>query len=167
VVDLVEKQAGGVPFDPRLAVAKFCGILARYRVKRVAGDAFAGKTFQYDFQREGIGYDVSGRSASDLYEEFEPKLNAGEVELLDDATLIEQLVCLVWRGTKITHEVNGHDDFANAVAGLVHVLAGLHVVSVGPVIVTRGAPDTFGASAEDDTRVPADCRPVLQVDQSS
>jgi len=40
-------------------------------------------------------------------------------------------------------------------------------VMVGPVIVTRGAPDTFGFPAEDDPRVRADCRPVLQVDQSS
>src|SRR5262249_8222183 len=35
VVDLVEKQAGGCPFDPRAAIAKFCDILKRYRLTRV------------------------------------------------------------------------------------------------------------------------------------
>src|SRR5262249_45344596 len=35
VVDLVEKQAGGVPFNPRDAVAKFADILKRYRVSRL------------------------------------------------------------------------------------------------------------------------------------
>jgi hypothetical protein len=49
-------------------------------------------------------------------------LNAGEVELLDSPTLTEQLVCLVWRGSRIDHEPNGHDDHANAAAGAVHIV---------------------------------------------
>lgn len=70
-------------------------------------------------------------SASLLYEKLEPLLNAGEVELLDQPTLIEQLVSLVWRGQKISHEASGHDDWATACA-----LA----VSVARAAITRTTP---------------------------
>jgi hypothetical protein len=136
IVDLVAKQIGSPPFDPRQAVARFAGLLAQYGIHRVAGDAYAGQTFRADFQREGVAYEVRGRSASDLYEALEPKLNAGEVELLDDPVLVEQAICLVWRGGKITHEPNGHDDHVNAVAGLVNTLCGFRAVMVAPIVVT-------------------------------
>ena len=48
-----------------------------------------------------------------------PPLNAGEVELLDVPKLQEQLLTLVTRGARIDHEPNGHDDWANAAAGVV------------------------------------------------
>jgi hypothetical protein len=169
VVDRIEKQAGGVPFDPRQAVLKFCGILAEYGCRQVVGDAYAGVTFRADFAREGITYHVGGlRSASDLYEALEPRLNAGEVELLDDQTLIEQLVCLVWKNTKVTHEAGAHDDYANACAGLVHVLAGSGIMKVGGIVVSGAWPDHFaiGAAEATDPRLPVDCRPVYQADQS-
>jgi hypothetical protein len=141
VVDLVAKQIGAPPFDPRNAVTQFCGMLKDYGIARVSGDAFAGTTFRHDFQARGVSYHVRGRSASDLYEALEPRLNAGEVELLDHATLIEQACCLVWRGGKIGHEPNGHDDHANAVAGLVNVLCdgSANVVSAGCIVVSPQA----------------------------
>ena len=46
---------------------------------------------------------VSSAPASDLYAAFEPKLNAGQVALVDDTLLEQQLLGLVWKGTKITH----------------------------------------------------------------
>jgi hypothetical protein len=49
-------------------------------------------------------------------EKLEPVLNAGELELLHHPTLIEQLVSLIWRGTKIGHENGAHDDHATALA---------------------------------------------------
>ncbi len=54
-----------------------------------------------------------------MYEALEPKLNAGEVELLDLPELQEQLLTLVWRGSRIDHLPGDHDDFANAAAGAV------------------------------------------------
>jgi phage terminase large subunit-like protein len=116
VLDLVAKQIGGVPFNPRNAIGQFCEILQGYKIGKVVGDAFAGQTFRQDFRARGIQYVMRSTSASDLYERIEPALNAGEVELLDSPTLIEQLVSLVWRGSKITHESGGHDDHANAAA---------------------------------------------------
>ena len=54
--------------------------------------------------------------------EFEPKINQGDLELLDISEVIEQAVSLVWRGQKIDHEPGGHDDLINAVALAVDVL---------------------------------------------
>lgn len=125
VLDLCVRQSGRPPFDPRGAVQKFAVLADEYNLKAVHGDAYAGQTFRQDFSRLGITYNVVARplpnakgqpSASDFYEALEPKLNAGEVELLDVPELQEQLLTLVWRGSKITHEPGGHDDFANSAA---------------------------------------------------
>jgi hypothetical protein len=118
VVDLVEKQAGSPPFNPRDAVRKFSTILKSYGIASVSGDSFAGMTFKLEFEQHGITYKPCDRSKSEMYEFLEPILNAGEVVLPDHPTLTEQLVCLVWRGARIDHEPNAHDDFANAVAGV-------------------------------------------------
>jgi hypothetical protein len=120
VVDLVEKQAGGVPFNPRDAVTKFADILKRYRLTRVVGDAYAGQTFRRDFQAHGIRYELSRLTSSELYEALEPRLNAGEVELLDLPILQEQLLTLVQRGSRVTHEHGAHDDWACACSGAIY-----------------------------------------------
>jgi phage terminase large subunit-like protein len=122
VLDLVVKQAGEPPFNPRQAVRKFVEVLRSYRLSRVMGDNFAGRTFAVDFEADGISYDVCSRPKTELYEQLEPALNAGEVELLDEPKLQEQLLTLVVRGTKIDHENNSHDDWANAAAGCVWMI---------------------------------------------
>jgi hypothetical protein len=116
VIDLIAKQIGSPPFNPRNVVGQFCELLKGFHISRVVGDAYGGQTFRQDFAAHGIQYDVRTASASLLYEALEPVLNAGEIELLDVPTLIEQLVSLVWRGQKIAHEHGAHDDFANAAA---------------------------------------------------
>jgi hypothetical protein len=121
VIDLVEKQSGKPPFSPRQAVEKFAGVMRDYGVRAVVGDDFAGNTFKSDFEAHGITYRSCRRSKSDLYEALEPKLNAGEVELPDFPILIEQAVCLVWRGQRIDHEPGSHDDWINAIAGAVFI----------------------------------------------
>ena len=81
------------------------------------GDAYGGETFRRDFEAEGISYQCCPLTKSDLYEQFEPRLNAGEIELPNVPKLQEQLLGLVYRGTRVDHAPNEHDDFANAVAG--------------------------------------------------
>jgi hypothetical protein len=97
----------------------------------VTGDAYAGQTFRADFAAEGITYVVHPDSTSENYESFEPRLNASEVELLDLAILQEQLLTLVWRGSKITHQPGDHDDWATAACGACVIAAsrknGVHV----------------------------------------
>jgi hypothetical protein len=124
VVDVVEKQSGGVPFDPRDAVRKFVGLLREYNIARVHGDAYAGQTFARDFERERISYQVCPKTAHQLYEALEPRINAGEVELLDHDKALEQILTLIWRGVRIDHQPGDHDDHAAVVAGVVHMASG-------------------------------------------
>ncbi len=117
VLDLLVSQTGKAPFNPRDAVKKFAGILREYRLAAVVGDAYAGQTFRSDFEAEHVTYNVSARTKSELYEAAEPRLNAGELELLDHPVLADQLMSLTTRGGKPDHPAGDHDDFANAAVG--------------------------------------------------
>ena len=117
VLDVLMSQTGSPPFNPRDSVRKFAAELKAWNLSRVTGDAYAGQTFRRDFEDLGIAYTVSSRSKSDIYDAFEPRLNAGEVELLDDGKLQEQLLTLVLRGGKTDHLPGDHDDYANAACG--------------------------------------------------
>lgn len=125
VIDLIVKQIGSAPFQPRHAVRQFCEVLRTYNIAKVTGDAYGGQTFRQDFKAGGVQYDVRSTAASALYEWLEPIVNQAEIELLDQSTLVEQLCSLVWRGGKTDHEPGGHDDFANAAALVVRVIRGL------------------------------------------
>src|SRR5262249_3552579 len=74
-------QGQAPPFHPRQAVARFARVCKEYGTSWVAGDAYGGQTFRQDFKDHGIVYEVCEFSASELYEMFEPHLNAGEVAL--------------------------------------------------------------------------------------
>ena len=117
VLDVLESQAGAPPFNPRHAVKKFAAILQEFGLSQVTGDAYAGETFRQDFQEHNIRVVAVGQPKSELYEAAEPLFTAGEIELLDIGKLQDQLLTLVWRGTKIDHPPGDHDDFANAAAG--------------------------------------------------
>jgi len=117
VLDFISKQNASPPFNPRVAVQLFTGLLKRYGLSRVIGDAYAGETYRQDFLQHGITYQRAASPKSALYEALDPLLNAGEVELLDVPQLQEQLLGLVWRGQRIDHLAGEHDDFANAAAG--------------------------------------------------
>src|SRR5471032_3218429 len=108
VVDRVENQGPQPPFDPRLAVERFAGILRQFGLSTVTGDAYAGVTFRADFERHGIRYEVATLSRSKLYEAFQPWLNGQRVVLPDVPTLEQQCLGLVWRGGKIDHPVGEH-----------------------------------------------------------
>jgi hypothetical protein len=148
ILDLVAKQAGGVPFNPRDGVTKFSHLLRQYGLGAVTGDHYGGLTFVADFQMQGISYRGSQRTATEIYEAFEPRLNAGEVELLDVPELQEQLMCLVIRGSKVDHQSGDHDDFANAACGALGLAAeggqgsGIAAVSMDRAAVRWNAPES-------------------------
>ncbi|MGH8609433.1 MAG: hypothetical protein ACREX9_19080 [Gammaproteobacteria bacterium] len=73
---------------------------------------------------------MSALTKSQLYEALEPRVNAGELELLDVPKLIEQLLGLVAKGTKIDHLPGDHDDLANAAAGAVSLCTPVLPISV-------------------------------------
>jgi len=106
IVDVVMDQGQRPPFDPGQAVARFARVLTEYNCFAVTGDGYAGETFINAFEGEGIGYDVSELSKSQLYEAMEPRLNAGAVVLLDNATTESQFLGLV-AAQKLIHTLFG------------------------------------------------------------
>jgi len=147
VLDLLIAQTGAPPFNPRHAVTKFAALLKEYGMSTVTGDSYAGETFRQDFQDSGIQYMTAGVPKSDLYEQIEPLLNAGEIELLDVPELQEQLLTLVWRGTKIDHQSGDHDDYANAAAGaLVLVQSRQPLIVSDEVLAVLAAPGLWRPS---------------------
>ena len=122
-LDYIDKQAGTAPFNPRTAVTKFAAVLKDYGLATVYGDAYAGETFRKDFEDEGITYKKCKLPKTQLYETFEPRVNAGSIELLDHPTLEAQALTLTYRGSQVDHQPGGHDDFVNAAAGAIHFAA--------------------------------------------
>jgi hypothetical protein len=57
-----------------------------------------------DFGEHGVAYEVAMLPKTGIYDALEPKLNAGEVELLDITELQEQLLTLIVRSGRIDHQ---------------------------------------------------------------
>jgi hypothetical protein len=111
------------PFSPESVVVDFAQLLKRYHVRTVTGDRFGGEWPRERLKIYGVAYTIAEKSKSDIYRDFLPLLNSGEVELLDNEQLTNQLCNLerrTARGGKdsIDHPPNGHDDLANVVAGV-------------------------------------------------
>ena len=106
------------------AVDRFAATLKRYRTRSVTGDEYAGQTFKMDFAKHSIGFTAAKLTTSELYEALEPRLNARQVALLDVPEVEQQLLSLVWRGSKIDHPSGEHDDYACVVAGVAELVLG-------------------------------------------
>jgi hypothetical protein len=111
------------PFDPEQAVASCAMLLRRYGVSTVTGDHYAGLWPVQRFRENGVEFIQCARAKSALYQDLLPLLNAGRIELLDNPRLSAQLCGLERRTARsgkdsIDHVPGGHDDLANAVAGV-------------------------------------------------
>jgi len=121
VLDCVlERRA---PFNPDSVVAEFSETLKQYGVARVSGDRYAGEWPAERFSAYGIEYEPAELNRSELYLALLPLVNSGKVELLDNRRMISQFCALERRTHRsgkdsVDHPPNGHDDIANAVAGL-------------------------------------------------
>jgi hypothetical protein len=136
VIDLVTGRKG----SPAGIVADYAGTLARYGIRKVTGDRYAGRWPRDEFAKHGIDYQVSELDRSGLYLETLAALNSGRVELPPCDVLARQLVGLERRASRsgrdsIDHPPGGHDDRANAVAG---VVASLTAHKATAFILTRG-----------------------------
>lgn len=123
VVDLVRGRKG----NPAAITADYAETLHAYGIKAVAGDRYAGEWVPTEFARHGITYKPAGGTRSELYATFAPALNSGRVELPPCDVLARQFAGLERRTSRsgrdqIDHAPGGHDDRANAVAGLVALL---------------------------------------------
>ena len=109
-------------FDPEAVVASFADTLRRYGMSRVKGDRWAAGFVESAFKRNGIIYETSEKTKSDLYLEVAPMLNAAQCRLLDNRRLHAQLIGLERRTSRtgrdtVDHAPGGHDDVANAACG--------------------------------------------------
>lgn len=116
------------PFEPTEAIRQMVALCRPYRVTKVHGDRFGGEWPREGFRNQGIEYALHPRSKSELYVEMLPHLTSRTIELLDHPKLALELTGLERRVSPsgrelIDHPKGGHDDYANAVAGLIDLLS--------------------------------------------
>jgi len=120
VLDLVREAIP--PFSPEAVTKEFCDILKKYRVSELTGDKYGARWIVEAFEKLSIRYRTSERNRSEIYLELLPAVMSGQVELLDNRKLVNQLVNLERRTGRgrdiIDHGVGQHDDVSNAVAGV-------------------------------------------------
>ncbi len=116
------------PFNTETVVEQVCEILRAYGIGKVTGDRYAGGWVSDGFQKHGIFYQPSQRSKSELYLDLLPLISSCRAELLDNPKMVNQLLGLERRTTRlgrdtIDHAPGGHDDICNATAGAVTLAA--------------------------------------------
>ena len=120
VVDVLRDRRG----PPGSIVAEYAHLLHMYHLRAVTGDKYAGQWPAQEFARHDIHYHHADKSKSDLYIETLASINNRRVELPDSDRLLNQFSVLERKTSRagkdsIDHPPGGHDDLANAVAGLV------------------------------------------------
>ena len=139
LIDQGPRRAGQV-FAPQTVVGRFKALLDEYGCHTVTGDSYAKEWPIVEFRSVGITYIPARKSKSDLYAALEPKLNSGQIELLDDDGLVAQLIGLVRKGERIV-DAGQHDDRGNVAAGVVHLLLDRKSIPFG-LIDTGYDPDS-------------------------
>ncbi len=121
VLDLVREFRP--PFSPDEVVGEIVADLKRYGLSRVVGDRYAGEWVREPFTRQGITYELSERTKGEIYRAFLPLVNSRQAELLAHDRMLGQFLALDRRTGRfgrdiINHPPGGHDDIANAAAGV-------------------------------------------------
>lgn len=122
------------PFSPDAATKEMADTIKSYGLRSVTGDRYGGEWPRERFRAHGVNYRLSEKDRSGLYLEMLPKLNAGKIELLD-LKQIERQFCGLERRTarsgkdSVDHAPGGHDDVANAIAGVLTQKAALRMPS--------------------------------------
>jgi hypothetical protein len=111
------------PFSPKAVIEQCCDLLKSYGVKKCTSDRYAAEFVVEGFREHQITLEHSLKPKSQIYSEFLPLLNSKTCDLLDNPRLRTQLVGLERRVARsgkdsIDHGPGGHDDIANAVAGV-------------------------------------------------
>jgi hypothetical protein len=126
IIDVLKGKPA--PCDPHEAVKEFADVLTEYGVRTVTVDRYAGDWVVKAFEAQGITAQVCSKVKSDIYLEAEPAFTQGAVELPQHKTLLKELRQLerVRRSGKdrVDHPPRLHDDYANAVAGVLYLLTG-------------------------------------------
>ena len=120
VVDALRARTG----TPAAIVEEYASLLKTYNVREAVSDRYAGSWPADEFKRQGIRIEQAAKPKSDLYRDTLAALNSGQVELPPDSRALTQFQALERRTSRagrdsIDHPPGGHDDRANAIAGLV------------------------------------------------
>lgn len=131
IVDVVREIPA--PFDPESVTDEYAQLIKSYQIARVTGDRYAGQWCQQAFRKRGIEYDPCDTPKSGLYTDLLPKLNSKLIRIPDAPKLVNQLASLERRTARggrdsIDHAPGGHDDVANAVAGVAHCAVNRHTL---------------------------------------
>jgi hypothetical protein len=110
------------PFDPSAVAKEFSNLLKSYRCYTVTGDRYSGEWVREAFDKNGITYQHSELTKSELYLEVLPLFSQGALSLLDIQPLTLELMQLERRTARsgkdsIDHPPGGRDDLANACCG--------------------------------------------------
>lgn len=119
-VDVLRARRG----TPATIVEEYAGLLKQYGLRKARSDRYAGTWPADEFKRHGITVEQSAKPKSDLYKDALSAFNSAQVEIPPDERLISQFIQLERRTSRggrdsIDHPPGGHDDRANAVAGLI------------------------------------------------
>ena len=82
------------PFSPDSLCREFAATFQAYGLSKIFGDRFAGEWPREGFGRYGIEYEPCTRTKSEIYAALLPLINSGRADLLDDKTLIGQMLNL-------------------------------------------------------------------------
>jgi hypothetical protein len=102
--------------------------LKTYRITETTGDRYAPGFVSEGFRTHGVIYRASERDRSTIYLDLLPPVNARRVLLLDDPESLRELRGLERkRGStgrdRVDHRPGAHDDRANAIAGVLTLVA--------------------------------------------
>jgi hypothetical protein len=121
VIDFVRRYKS--PHSPVQIIVSISENLRRFGLREIYGDNYAAQFVVDAFKSNGIRFVKSELSKSELYCELLPRISSGQIELLDDEFLVNQL-CSLERRTRsggkdiIDHCKGGKDDVSNAVSGV-------------------------------------------------
>ena len=125
VIDCVRGHAP--KFDPGYATKELADLVKQYRCWSVTGDSYAAEWVEAAWRHNDLVYEQSEMVKSELYLEALPLFTRGLVSMPDHPRLVNELRLLERRvhpsgRDTVEHPRNGHDDYSNAVAGLLRYL---------------------------------------------
>lgn len=124
VIDVLRGRKTKAPSSPEIVTEDYARLIKAYGLGEATADRYGGTWPLEAFRRHGVSVRFSEQPKSALYQDLLPVLNSRRVALPDMPELVLQLSALerrVARGGResIDHPPKGHDDLANAVAGVV------------------------------------------------
>jgi hypothetical protein len=142
VVDMIRVFKS--PHNPHVVVPLMAKDIARFGIRRIVGDNYAGEWVKGAWEQCGFRYEQCELPKSGLYLELLPRLCSERIQLLDHPLTVDQ-ICSLQRRTRrgssdtVDHPTGHgqHDDAANAVAGVAYIAAG-KLIRVGSFFNQHG-----------------------------